>query len=58
MTRPRIALLTTFAAVTLGAIGYLLHSTPAEVVSLLVGSVALGMVLFRALPAEEPPTSS
>jgi len=58
MTRTRTELLAGLAAVVLGTIGYLFHCAPAEVLGLLIGCVAFGMLLFRALPPDDEPSGS
>jgi NAD kinase len=58
MTRTKTELLIAIVAVALGTVGFLFHWAPAEVLGLLFACVALGMVLFRALPADDSTSST
>jgi len=53
MTRTKTELLLALAAMVLGTVGFLFHCAPAEVLGLLFGCVALGMLLFRTLPPDD-----
>jgi hypothetical protein len=54
-SRSLVELLITVAAVVLGAIGYLSHSAVLEAVGLFLAFMALGMLLVRTLPGDDPP---
>jgi hypothetical protein len=58
MTRSTFELALTSAAVVLGLIGYLVRWPPAEVLGLLLACVALGMLLARTLPSDNPRNST
>jgi hypothetical protein len=53
VTQAKMELLIALAAIVSGTTGYLFAYAPAEVLGLLLGCVAFGMVLFRALPPDE-----
>lgn len=58
MTRSRVELRIALAGVVLGTVGYLFGYAPAEVLGLLLACVALGMLIFRTLPADDEPSST
>jgi hypothetical protein len=53
VTRTKTELMIALTAVVLGTVAFLFHCTPAEVLSLLLACVALGMLLFRTLPPDD-----